>query len=125
MIAGKEIVRIALGGSYARIRDVLYSPGMDDDILSTQMLHEDGIFNKHIETGYRFFRKDRKTLATGFDKDRTSYLNWVKSKDALLTGIVKDKPDIALLVRDKGPDWNVLHQRFGHPGMRRMRRIAK
>ncbi|KAF7174279.1 hypothetical protein CNMCM6106_008468 [Aspergillus hiratsukae] len=97
---------------------------MKGSLLSTQMLYADGIFNSHDEEGYRFYRKDRKTLATGYNIDRTSYLGWVKSENTLLSKFLNGRREFAYLAKDE-PDWVLLHRRFGHPGKPRMKRLAK
>jgi hypothetical protein len=125
-IEGKGIAIIPLPeGHSARVRDVLYVPKMKGNLLSTQILHKDGIFNEHAEDGYRFYRKDRMTLATGRNEGRTSYLESVKSPDALMTRNVRSRKEFANLVQENEPEWKLLHQRYGHPGTARMQRIAK
>jgi hypothetical protein len=128
-IRGKGTVRISFpNGSSTKLRDVLYVPGMQGNLLSTQILHKDGIFNTHDEKGYRFYRKDQKgrkrILATGNNKGRTSFLRGVSSRNALLTKNFDSEKEYAYLVREATPDWTLLHERFGHPGNRRMRRLA-
>ncbi|EED18964.1 gag/polymerase/env polyprotein, putative [Talaromyces stipitatus ATCC 10500] len=126
-IDGKGLAIIPLENGYcARVCDVMYVPGMKGSLLSTQMLYIDGIYNSHEENGYRFYRTDRKTLATGYNIGRTSYLGTVKYQDALLTRSQGPNREFtALLAHEKQPDWELLHRRFGHAGERRMRRLAK
>ncbi|KAL3712502.1 hypothetical protein TMatcc_001201 [Talaromyces marneffei ATCC 18224] len=126
-IDGKGLAVIPLeNGHCARIRDVMYVPGMKGNLLSTQMLHVDGIYNSHEENGYRFYREDRKTLATGYNIGRTSYLGTVRYQDALLTKSQgQNREFMAFLAQEKQPDWELLHRRFGHAGERRMRRLVK
>jgi len=125
-IMGKGIAHISLkNGSYARLRDVLYVPGMISNLLSTKLLKADGIFNCDEEDGYQFYRKDRRTLATGYDVGRTSYLGWVRSQDALLTKSFDSEKEFAYMARNDELDCGLLHQRFGHPGNRRLRRLVK
>jgi hypothetical protein len=124
-IQGKGIVRICLSNSHtARLRDVLFVPGMRGNLLSTQILYSDGIYNTHDEKGYRFYRKYGKVLATGYNKGRTSYLRTVRSTDALMTKNLDSEKEFAYLAQE-AVDMKILHQRFGHPGNRRMRRLAK
>lgn len=126
-IDGKGLAVIPLeNGHCARIRDVMYVPGMKGNLLSTQMLHVDGIYNSHEENGYRFYREDRKTLATGYNMGQTSYLGTVRYQDALLTRSQgRNREFTAFLAQEKQLDWELLHRRFGHAGERRMRRLAK
>lgn len=124
-IMGKGIARIPLADGVARLNDVLYVPDMEENLLSTQVLYRDGIYNAHEKDGYRFYRKDQKTLATGYNIGRTSYLGSVKSQNALLTKSIRMDDEEARLVQSREPDWDLLHKRFGHPGKPRMKRLAK
>ena len=85
---------------HARVRDILYVPKMKGNLLSTQIFHKDGIFNKHAKDGYQFYWKDRKTLATGLNEGRTSYLESVKLPDALITRNIKSRKEFANLIQE-------------------------
>ena len=123
-IAGKGVMRIPLGNeTTVRLSNVLCVPAMTQTLLSTQMLHADGIFNEHVKTGYRFFRKRDEILATGFNIGRTSYLGWVKDIDALLTRNLDEEKEYARIL-NRSLDWNLLHRRLGHPGQDRFRMMA-
>jgi transposase InsO family protein len=124
-IMGKGIARVPLTDGVARLNDVLYVPDMEENLLSTQVFYRDGIYNAHEKDGYRFDRKDRKTLATGYNIGRTSYLGSVKSQDALITKSRRMDNEEARIVQSGEPDWDLLHKRFGHPGKPRMKRLAK
>jgi hypothetical protein len=120
---GKGVAIIPLPEGHARVRDVLYVLRMKGNLLLMQILHRDGIFNEHAENSYRFYRKDRKTLATGRNEGRTSYLESVKLPDALMTRNIRSRKEFANLVQES--EWEPLHQRYGHPGTARMHRVAK
>ena len=111
-IEGKGIAIILLLEGYARVHDILYVPKMKGNLLLMQILHKDGIFNEHAEDGYQFYRKDRKTLATGLNEGRTSYLESVKSPDALMTRNVKSRKEFANLIQENS-EWRLMHQRDG------------
>lgn len=67
-IDGKGVAVIDLGEKgCARTRDAMYVPGMKGNLLPIQVLYTDGIYNSHEENEYRFYRKDRKILATGYN----------------------------------------------------------
>ena len=125
-IAGKGIARAPIDNdNYALLDNVLYVPAMKGrSLLSTQFLYADSIYNSHDEDGYRFYRKDRKTLATGYNIGRTSYLGWVRSKTSLLSKHLDVGEPTALLARDERWDQRIWHRRLGHPGEPRMRRLA-
>jgi hypothetical protein len=75
-IQGKGDMLIPLPDSPpAKICGVLYCPAMRETLLSTQTLYKHGIYNTHGPTGYRFFRANRRIIATGTNIGRTSYLN--------------------------------------------------
>ena len=94
-------------------------------LLSTQILYIDGISNAHlVGKGYRFFREDRKTLATGYNVGRTSYLGWVKNVNALMTRILDSEREYMRLAK-RTTDWKLLHDRLGHPGEERFKRIMR
>jgi GAG-pre-integrase domain len=123
-IAGKGTMNIPLsGGKSVRLSNVLYVPSMTQTLLSTQTLYADGIWNEHVKEGYRFFRKRGDILATGYNIGRTSYLGWVKHTNALITRSPDDEREFARLVNQT--DWKLIHQRLGHPGMKRSERIVK
>jgi transposase InsO family protein len=125
-IAGKGVMRISLSsGKILRLNNVLYVPGMTQTLLSTQILFADGISNAHVVgKGYRFFREDRKTLATGYNIGRTSYLGWVRNKDALVTQTLDSEREYARLAK-RMIDWKLLHDRLGHPGLERFERMMR
>jgi hypothetical protein len=123
-IAGKGTIRIPLSsGKKARISDALYVPGMKQTLLSTQALYADKIWNQHVRAGYQFFRKKSKTIATGYNIGRTSYLGWVERKDSLITRSQDNEKEYARLIKEV--DWKLLHQRLGHPGETRFKQIIK
>ncbi|EED15089.1 conserved hypothetical protein [Talaromyces stipitatus ATCC 10500] len=125
-IMGKGIARVPLmDGGVARLNNVLYVPDMEENLLSTQVLYRDGIYNAHEKDGYRFYRKDRKTLATGYNIGRTSYLGSVESQDTLMTRSRRMNKDEEARIVSREPDWDLLHKRFGHPGKPRMKRLVK
>ena len=111
-------------GKSMRISNVLYVPSITQTLLSTQTLYADGIWNEHVKEGYRFFRKRGEILATGYNIGRTSYLGWVKHRNALVTKAVSDE-HMARLVSKSQIDWKLIHRRLGHPGEKRFRRMVK
>jgi hypothetical protein len=128
-IRGKGTVRISFpNDSSTKLRDVLYVLGMQGNLLSTQILYKDGIFNTYDKKEYRFYWKDQKgrkrILATGNNKGRTSYLRGVSYRNALLTKNFNSEKEYAYLVRKAMLDWTLLYKRFSHSGNRRMRRLA-
>jgi hypothetical protein len=114
-------MRIPLSsGKVARIRNALYVPKMTQTLLSTQSLQDMGIWNEHVKKKYRFFKKRGKILARGYNIGRTSYLGWVKSRNAWAKRLGKPENDeFARFV--KQIDWELLHRRLGHPGKARFK----
>ena len=125
-IAGKGVMRIPLSsGKTLRLNNVLYVPGMTQTLLSTQILFADGMSNAHlVGKGYRFFREDKRILATGYNIGRTSYLGWVKDTNALMTRTLNSEREYARLAK-RTTDWNLLHDRLGHPGLGRFMEMMK
>jgi transposase InsO family protein len=123
-IAGKGTMKILLSsGKILRIMDVLYVPSLSQTLLSTQALYADGIWNEHVEEGYRFFRKRGEILARGYNIGRTSYLGWVKDRNALVVRSSGKNHESVRIVNEI--DWKQLHRRFGHPGRKRMRTLIR
>ena len=81
--------------------------------------------NAHlVGKGYRFFREDQKILAAGYNIGRTSYLGWVKYTNALVTRTLNSEREYARLTK-RTTDWKLLHDRLGHPGLRRFTEMMK
>ena len=92
-IVGEGTIKISLENSPpARLGGIKMVPGMRGNLLSTQVLRVNGIFNEHGPNGYIFFRVvggKKVILARSIDIRLNSYLSWVHSPNALWTDPVK------------------------------------
>jgi transposase InsO family protein len=125
-ITGRGTMRIPLSsGKTARISNALYVPKMRQTLLSTQALQDAGVWNKHVKKKYSFFDDEKVILARGYNIGRTSYLRWVRSKNALTARPEEkgERDETAQLVKEI--DWELIHQRLGHPGEDRLRMMVK
>ena len=118
-ITGRGDVIITLrNGSTAKLSGVLMVPGIKTNLLSTQALRMQGIVSHQELHGYEFYNKNGTLIARGTHHGKASYLTWVQRMEALYG---RPKPEFAYrAAAGKIINAQVLHQRLGHPGKRKL-----
>ena len=123
-IRGRGIVEFILpNGDLVRLGDVIYVPGLAENLLSLEALHLAGFETTGCKDGYEV-RKKGKLVATGRRDGRTTYLESVTSRDALKTGpsITKMQQNARMAIvthSDVDVKRALIHRRLGHPGRQR------
>lgn len=121
-IEGKGNVSFQLKECLVKLAEVIYVPMMVENLLSLNMLLENGLdFRCDRTHNYQIF-KEGQTVAKGRRENRTSYLNWVAFPDALFAECDTVTSKLALFAlneNDSSRKQKVMHRRFGHPGMKR------
>jgi hypothetical protein len=120
-IEGRGIVKFNLpNGSTVRLGNVIYVPGLAENLLSLEALHMAGFQSQGSERGYELL-KDGKVVAKGKRTGRTTYLDSVVHMDAIFTGpklkIARQYARMALSADEKiRKKQELVHRRLGHPG---------
>lgn len=126
-IEGRGIVKFSLpDGSKVRLGNVIYVPGLAENLLSLEALHIAGFESRRSIRGYTLM-KDGKVVAKGRRIGRSTYLDGITHMNALYV-----KPERARraefvsngrIARAHGDETErrrgLIHQRLGHPGKRR------
>ena len=123
-IKGRGIVKIRLlNGQEARLERVIYVPGLVENLLSLEALHLAGYESRGSSRGYELLKND-KVVAYGKRIGRSTYLDAVEHKDALLVGpVVAKRTQYARLALSAdeatAKKQELVHRRLGHPGRQR------
>lgn len=123
-IKGRGIVRFKLpNGMVVRLGNVIYVPGLAENLLSLEALHLAGYETQGSKRGYEI-RKDGKIVARGKREGKTTYLDSVVSRDALKLGpsIGKMRHYASMAMETHSTldrKRELIHRRLGHPGRKR------
>lgn len=127
---GKGTVTFKLpNGQVVRLGEVLYIPGARENLMSMDLLLDNGIEHSCTsETNYTF-TKQGKTIARGRRIGKASYLEWVDNTDSLFTG-----PEIGVghqshehetyFAESTISQKELMHRRLGHPGVTRYNKLV-
>ena len=118
-IKGRGIVKFSLPkGSEVRLGSVIYVPGLEENLLSLEVLHLAGFESRGSIKGYEL-RKDGKVVAKGKRIGRTTYLDAVKHVDALLVDSKRINQHARLALsadKETAMKQELVHRCLGHPG---------
>lgn len=123
-IKGRGVVRFMLKESPVRLGNVIYVPGLAENLLSLEALHMAGYKSVGSRQGYAII-KNGSMLARGKRIGRSTYLHSVANQDALLIKPAQRRHmQIAKRADDGGEDVierkrELIHRRLGHPGKKR------
>ena len=137
-IEGRGIVRFNLPNkSTVRLGNVIYVPGLAENLLSLEALHIAGFESRGSVKGYTLL-KDGKIVAKGKRIGRSTYLDrimhanalYVKPEQARKCDEFIGKPDERSVIQllsgraaraedETEQRREIIHQRLGHPGKRR------
>ena len=129
-IKGRGIVKIRLpNGQEARLERVIYVPGLEENLLSLEALHLAGYESRGSLRGYELL-KNGKVVAYGKRLGRSTYLDTVKHRDALLGGLENAKRTqyarLALSADEAtAKKQELVHRRLGHPGRQRFNKCLE
>lgn len=134
-IRGRGIVRFELNGQTVRLANVIYVPGLAENLLSLEALHIAGYESRGSSKGYELLWKG-KVIAKGRRVGRSTYLDWVDNTDALMVSPKKLGRQAAAsrqaAMRMNGDNESkiekkrqLVHRRLGHPGRKRFNNCVR
>ena len=129
-IKGRGIVRIQLlNGQEVRLGRVIYVPGLEENLLSLEVLHLAGYELRGSLQGYELL-KNSKVVAYGKWLGQSTYLDAVKHKDTLLGGLENAKrmqyTQLALSVDEAtAKKQELVHWQLGHPRRQRFNKCLE
>lgn len=136
-IRGRGIVRFDLpNGRPVRLANVIYVPGLAENLLSLEALHVAGFESRGSSKGYILLRRG-KSVAKGRRIGRSTYLDTVAHINALfvespsISGKKKQSAQIAARVNSDNGNGTIekkrdlIHRRLGHPGKKRFNNCVR
>lgn len=122
-IKGRGTVKFSLpDGKQARLDNVIYVPGLAENLLSLEVLHKAGFVSVGSKDGYDIL-KNGTPVAKGKRTGYSTYLESVTDANALLTGVMHRRRVyrawLATDIDEIDMKRNLIHSRLGHPGRNR------